>query len=273
MRGPRSWWIGDRSDTLSSHAIWDKYRRLVQTHFMRRGDTALMSQFQSLGDNCEFGLVQRHLGAEPLGLFRFAHTIIDGLIAAFESRFVALQSPENIEVKYVELNGQLEYITSVTQYQFNGHAAYQAGEMSLDERRNKEMKRLNFLARNLIEDAESGRKIFVYKSNVPLTEQRIRDLHRAIGLYGPSWLLWVTPATADWPAGRVDQVSERFLRGSVERFAPYEQAFDFSAQGWRTICSNAYHLRIARRPSRAWSLASTGLGARLQGFDRKHHHR
>lgn len=211
-----------------------------------------MWEFQSLGDNCELGLVQRQLGAEPLGLFRFAHTMIDGLIAAFESRFVAFESPENIEVRYAEFpNGDFEYITSVPQYRYNSHSAYQSRKLSADERRNKETKRLNFLARKLIEDAETGKSIFVYKSNVPLAEPRIKDLHRAIGVYGPSWLLWVTPATVDWPAGRVEQLSERFLRGSVDRFAPYEAAGDFSVQTWPTICRNAYDLWAAQRPMHA----------------------
>ncbi len=31
----------------------------------------LMLQFESLGQNCEFGLVQRRAGADPLGLLRF----------------------------------------------------------------------------------------------------------------------------------------------------------------------------------------------------------
>lgn len=31
----------------------------------------LVARFESLGDNCEFGLVQRHFGAEPVGVFRF----------------------------------------------------------------------------------------------------------------------------------------------------------------------------------------------------------
>src|ERR1700675_505558 len=232
MRGPKSWWKGGPASAVRSSAIWDKCRRLVETHLIRYGgaegrvtsaaDIILMGQFQSLGDNCEFGLVQRQLGAEPLGLFRFAHTMIDGLIAAFESRFISLQSPENIEVRYGEFpNGDFESVTSVPKYQFNSHAAYQSGKMSADERRSKEMKRLNFLARNLIEDAESAQKIFATRSNVPLAEQRIKHPCRAIDRYGPSWLLWVTPAPADWPAMRVDEVSKCLLRGSDALFAPY----------------------------------------------------
>ena len=32
----------------------------------------MLLEFESLGDNCEFGLVQRHFGAEPISLLRFA---------------------------------------------------------------------------------------------------------------------------------------------------------------------------------------------------------
>jgi len=32
----------------------------------------LMLQFENIGDNCEFGLVQRHFNADPVGLLRFA---------------------------------------------------------------------------------------------------------------------------------------------------------------------------------------------------------
>lgn len=259
-----SWWKSGRQGPVRSRAFLKKYRDLVEPllHFIPYGvagkrktesaDVALMGQFQSLGDNCEFGLVQGQLGAHPLGFYRFANTTIDGLIAAFENRFIALQSPENIIVKYREFpNGEFEYVTTVLQYQFYSHTGYQSDTLSADEVRNKEMKRLNFLARTLIEDAETGKKIFVYKSNVPITEQRIEKLHGAIGRHGLTWLLWVTPTTADWPAGRVEEVSERLLRGSIERFAPYANAGDFSLQGWKTICRNAYDLWAARRPTRA----------------------
>ena len=186
MRGQRSWWKSGRQGPVRSLAFWKKYRDLVEPllHFIPYGaagkrktksaDVALMSQFQSLGDNCEFGLVQGQLGAHPLGFYRFANTTIDGLIAAFENRFIALQSPENIIVKYREFpNGEFEYVTTVLQYQFYSHTGYQSDTLSADEVQNKEMKRLNFLARTLIEDAETGKKIFVYKSNVPIAEQRI----------------------------------------------------------------------------------------------------
>jgi hypothetical protein len=45
----------------------------------------LVRRFRALGDNCEFGLVQRHCGAEPIDLLRFA-----GLHIPIEDRLAAL---------------------------------------------------------------------------------------------------------------------------------------------------------------------------------------
>src|ERR1700761_1738697 len=59
-------------------------------------DVAL--RFESLGGTghgCEFGLFQRHFGAEPLGLLRWADTPVDLLIKALESRFEGVGAPDN----------------------------------------------------------------------------------------------------------------------------------------------------------------------------------
>ena len=48
--------------------------------------TDLMLAFESLGERCDFGAVQRHYGVEPLGLLRFAFSPLDPLIAALADR-------------------------------------------------------------------------------------------------------------------------------------------------------------------------------------------
>ena len=58
----------------------------------------LMLRFESLGQNCEFGLVQRRCGSEPLGLLRFASTPLPHLLAAFEGGFEGLGGPDAIEI-------------------------------------------------------------------------------------------------------------------------------------------------------------------------------
>jgi hypothetical protein len=50
----------------------------------------LMLRFEALGQNCEFGVVQRHYGAEPLGLLRFSSTPLHLLVAALNNDLAVL---------------------------------------------------------------------------------------------------------------------------------------------------------------------------------------
>ena len=59
-------------------------------------DRNLALQFESLGDNCELGLVQRRAGVEPLGLLRFAGAPLRRLITALDARFEGIDDPEAI---------------------------------------------------------------------------------------------------------------------------------------------------------------------------------
>ena len=62
------------------------------------GDRDLVLQFESLGDNCEFGLVQRKAGAEPLGLLRFSSAPLPRLVRALRERFDGLTDPANVRL-------------------------------------------------------------------------------------------------------------------------------------------------------------------------------
>ncbi len=47
----------------------------------------LLRGFESLGHNCEFGVVQRHFGAEPLGLLRFSGITLPDLLTGLACGF------------------------------------------------------------------------------------------------------------------------------------------------------------------------------------------
>ena len=54
----------------------------------------LFLQFESMGHNCEFGLVQRHFGAEPLGLLRWNAISVEDVILGIEQQFEGVGNPE-----------------------------------------------------------------------------------------------------------------------------------------------------------------------------------
>ncbi|MBN9509288.1 MAG: hypothetical protein J0I21_09280 [Alphaproteobacteria bacterium] len=197
----------------------------------------LFERFESLGENCEFGLVQRRCGIEPLGLLRFSSTPLSPLLNALRGRFAGMGRPEFIEIE-VSQSGT-EYMVFDKRFHFRYHAWVKLGEQTPEEIHARECRRLPLLVRKLIEDLSEGTKIFVYRGMEPLTEAQARELAAAIGAYGPGTLLWVERADAANPPGTVIRLGPTLLKGHIDRFAPPENAHDLSLDCWVTLCRNA----------------------------------
>ena len=200
----------------------------------------LMMQFESLGENCEFGLAQRRCGAEPLGLLRFASSPIDKLLTGLVHRFEGIGDDGKIEVK-ASGDGS-EYLVIDRCFGFLYHPWVLVGEAEPDFIREREAKRLPFLRRKLLEDLEDGRKIFVYHGMERLAEADMRRLSTAVHAYGPSTLLWVELNDEEHRAGSVEPIAPGLLKGYIDRFAPGENAHDLSLDCWVEICRNAHRL-------------------------------
>ena len=79
---------------------------------MRRS-AALMLRFESIGDSCEFGSVQRRYAAEPLGLLRWNDVQLDDLLAALANRFEGMGLPDHTEMPVL---GNGEYTIKDTRW-------------------------------------------------------------------------------------------------------------------------------------------------------------
>src|SRR5256714_3683234 len=110
----------------------------------------LMLRFESIGENCEFGLVQRRCGCEPLGLFRFASAPLPKLLAGLDARFEGLSHPDNLDVQ-LSPNGR-EYLVTDKRFQLLYHAWVLADEMTAQEVHQREVRRLPLLIRKFLED-------------------------------------------------------------------------------------------------------------------------
>jgi hypothetical protein len=195
----------------------------------------LMVRFESLGENCEFGLVQRRGGAEPLGLFRFASAPYEKLLKALLGDFDGLGQPDLLEI---QVAGN-EYMVLDKKYGLLTHTWELVAEKTAEEVRLREIRRLPFLVRKLVEDLGLGEKIFVYHGMQPLTLEQAKTLAAALRRYGPTTLLWVELADAAHPPGSVEEIDPSLLKGYVDRFAPGENAHDFSFDVWVDLCRAA----------------------------------
>ena len=197
----------------------------------------LMKSFESIGENCELGLVQRQCGTEPLGLLRFASAPLPKLLHALRERFAGLGHPANVEVQLSD-NGR-EYMILDKAFGFLYHAWVLAGEKTPEEIHAREVRRVPFLVRKLTEDLASGDKIFVFHGMTPLRREEALDLMAELHRYGPSVLLWVELADEDHAPGTVEQIVPGLIKGYIDRFAPGENAHDLSLECWIDVCRGA----------------------------------
>ena len=199
----------------------------------------LAVQFESLGDNCEFGLVQRHLGAEPLGLLRFTFIELVHLLRGLRTGFAGLGDPGTT---HVATEGKdREYVVRETAYGMTYHTFQYEADTSLDAIRRQQSASLNFLRRKFMEDTAAGEKIFVIKRGDPLRPEEILPIFAALNDLGRNWLLWVVPADSAHTPGTVEVLLPGLMRGYVDRFAPYDDAHSLSLPTWTAVCEAAWN--------------------------------
>jgi hypothetical protein len=192
----------------------------------------LMLEFESLGDNCEFGVVQRHFGAEPLGLLRFTATPPQLLTAALRDRFAGVGATENTTMTVY--NG--EYLTNDTRYHMAMHTFIRAGNDDREKRFPNICRRLEFLREKLIRDLEQSEKHFVYGCRHRLSDEEIVAMWQATRLYGQNRLLLVHPANETELPGSTRIIEADLVVGCLDRLSVEQPSFDL----WLQLCQLAH---------------------------------
>ena len=82
-----------------------------------------MQGFESLGDNCEFGLLQRRCGAEPLGLLRFANLELRPELLGLESGFDAIGDLDEMEF-WLSDGSKREYVVRDRRHALVFHTSF-----------------------------------------------------------------------------------------------------------------------------------------------------
>jgi tetratricopeptide (TPR) repeat protein len=201
------------------------------------GLAKVLTKFESLGDDFEFGLVQRQARAEPMGLFRWARIPTRNLLNLLKTRFDGVGQAEFTDL-YTEVDG--EFWTKDTRYNMKTRTfVYETDP--LDERRKRFAhvmgSRFRFLRDQLIEDLETASKIFVIKSKAALAPQDIEALYTALNDYGPNWLLYVRSSDARHRPGSLRRLHDRLMIGHVIAKPGIDHV------SWRQVCVTACALR------------------------------
>ncbi len=197
----------------------------------------LLENFESIGNNCEFGLLQRHFGVEQISLLRWAGMSFDNLCHALELRFEGFGNV----LSFHKLG--TEYISEEKTYHAVFHTEKHVGKVDPTQLEISEKKRLNFLARAFMELVEDGSRILVYKGTKQLTWAEVDKLNKILKKIGPSTLLWVTLSDDQYPPGTVRWTKNGIIRGYIDRFSPDEAVPSYcSFDVWVEICRSARQL-------------------------------
>ncbi|MGD0434551.1 MAG: hypothetical protein ABSA58_26015, partial [Acetobacteraceae bacterium] len=207
----------------------------------------LATKFESIGDNCEFGLVQRRCDAEPLGLLRFSGSFSNQIVRGIELEFEGIGEPADITPRLEGDEGRREFMIHERKYGLVYHTFVYEGERAVELMRQQEATRLQFLRRKFVEELRAGEKIFVFKSAAAVTEAEILPLFMALNRNQSNTLLWVVPEEQGRPGGTVEVLMNGLLKGYIDRFAPVDNAHRFSFEAWVVVCVHAFLLNRMMR--------------------------
>jgi len=226
------------TDILAPAADWtlDRSDAAAVANFLTR--------FESLGSNCEFGLVQRKFGAEPLGLLRWSNMQPPWLIRALAERFSGVGTEEQTSIIML----RDEYGAQDKRFRFGIHLAIKASDSTAERVLKSQCRRIGFLRDKLLADLDGQEKIFVYVSH-RLTDSDLAAIVERLSAYGPNLLLCVRASDAAHPPGSVHVASDRLIVAYTQpaELERRSTGWNINFDDWLTFCEAAWRL-WAERP-------------------------
>jgi F5/8 type C domain len=155
---------------------------------MRRDE--LFSAFESIGNNCEFGIVQDAAGYRALSLFGSAGygsvtQIIHAMSCGLDGMF------DDGSYEFIEPGGWPDYAVHCRLFGFIFHTELPITDPKSNLEFPKRIRSLRRLKEKFLSDLRDGSKIFVYRGLEGINDYLARSLAACIRQHGPGRLLWV----------------------------------------------------------------------------------
>ena len=204
-------------------------------------EVELIMSFESAGESCEFGLLQRHVGRERLSFLRYGGVgDVFALAAAIAGGLTNFERDDCIDL-YAPGG---EWVAFVRGLDLSFHTGRSEGSISYDRIRAEEARKLRFTAQLFIENCQTAAKVFVYRvrrdERGGLDGTRGMDaLYDALRRHGPAKLLWVNEQDEAHSPGTLQHVRDGLWRGWIDHLAPPWNAFDSRPRSWLALLAEA----------------------------------
>lgn len=222
----------------------------------------ILKNFESLGDNCAFGLAQRKGGCEVLGLLRFGNTPLNSLMTALDDEFQAATVKSELTLRQPVGEGG-EYCLYADRYGIRWHTNVYGGMSDGETIFAQQTMRLAYLRRKFYETLRAGRKIVTISRAEPLKhpnplpyadeffwEEKQENLRLAevlslflkLNEYGTNTLLYLTRCEGNRRSGTVELVAPGVMRGYVDDFVIVPELDNKDHGAWLRVAVNAWLL-------------------------------
>jgi hypothetical protein len=200
----------------------------------------LLDHFESLGQNCVMGLVQRLHGIEPQGLLRFVSITSPQLWRGLRCGFAGVDELAQLRAKRAD-GDDPEWMMFHEGYGMEGHTNQFVNRTSEADILEMQARRIGLQHRRFLDVLRGGEKLFVVHMVTAMHVANALPLLHALRSHGPNALLFVTTGGEVAP-GSVDLVGPHLFRGHLEKAVPVERAEDYDLPEWLSVCANAYRL-------------------------------
>jgi len=198
--------------------------------------------FESIGNNCEFGIVQRGSGFDAPGLFRnvgFNH--IDAIISVIERGLADMFA----EGKYAFIvppgwkDWRLDCNVSGMGFHTGISSALEMDSPGWVKETAQSIALFRYLKRCFLEDLSHGEKIFVFRELGAADDAVIERLFSALRKHGENWLLYVSQQPGET---KLTLRKHGLLVGSIQRLSNENPpVIDFPA--WEKLARESLAIR------------------------------
>jgi hypothetical protein len=192
------------------------------------GDDSLrdfLMNFESLGEDCEFGLIQRHFGAEPLGLLRWCSTRPNTVLSGLRGGFAGLGDIANLQVDL----GKPEIMVNEKSSGIRFHTFIQRSpSLDVPAFARRQARHLQYLRRIFLERLQDGGRIYVYKPLKPIADETLLQIHDELRRHGSTTLLVIQRGDAANPAGTLRRAGPSLFYGYIDKYG-----LDHGGTNWR----------------------------------------
>jgi tetratricopeptide (TPR) repeat protein len=241
QRGVALWHVGESAEvTWAIPNVVQSAPEGAIVEIDRVNDAAarnLVMRYESLGENCELGLVQRHFEAEPLGLLRWTYCVVDTAIKLLEQRLSGFGELENLTLSRTSWK---EYMIKEQKYGIAFHTFSTKDIADEAAFLRKHSSRLSWLAEKFLTDLTESNKRFILKLYHRVPDSQIHRIHSLLRQYSANnKLLCISVAADVSEGGTVVNVGNGLAYGKLSRKNPGAKSWDIPYDEWRSLLETA----------------------------------